>query len=75
MYRLLFDPQTSGGLIVLVKPGKAEEVIEALKEKGYRHAGVVGKVMDGDGGKRAGGVEGRVDRQACQIRKQIEIIC
>lgn len=40
---LLFDPQTSGGLLLSVKAEKASEVVQALKEK-FKKVSIVGKV-------------------------------
>lgn len=39
---VLFDPQTSGGLLAAVPEGEAEEVVQALREKGVG-AAVVGR--------------------------------
>jgi len=48
MQRLLFDPQTSGGLLMAVEPGVAEGLVEALMADGYE-AAVVGSVRSGSG--------------------------
>lgn len=42
---ILFDPQTSGGLLIPVKPEKAGLLVEAMQEKGVAHAVVVGKAI------------------------------
>ena len=41
---LLYDPQTSGGLLIAVRRSKAAAFLAALKKKGVRHAMVIGKV-------------------------------
>jgi selenide,water dikinase len=41
---LLYDPQTSGGLLISVRRSKAAAFLAALKKKGVRHAMVIGKV-------------------------------
>jgi selenide,water dikinase len=41
---LLYDPQTSGGLLIAVRKSKAPALLEALKSKGVRAAAVIGKV-------------------------------
>jgi selenide,water dikinase len=41
---LLYDPQTSGGLLVVVRKSKAPALLAALKKKGVRHAAVIGRV-------------------------------
>ncbi|NOR14201.1 MAG: selenide, water dikinase SelD, partial [Candidatus Aminicenantes bacterium] len=42
---VLYDPQTSGGLLMAVKEEKKEETLLRLKEKGVEHAEVIGKVV------------------------------
>jgi len=41
---ILFDPQTSGGLLMAVGREKADELIEELKSKGIDQAAVIGEV-------------------------------
>jgi selenide,water dikinase len=41
----LFDPQTSGGLLICVAPERAEDLRKALKAKGIRDAVIVGEVI------------------------------
>jgi len=42
---VLFDPQTSGGLLICVAPEKAADLLKALKEKGVQDASLVGEVI------------------------------
>ncbi len=42
---LLFDPQTSGGLLIAVAAGEAERLVAALKAKGIECAAIVGEVV------------------------------
>ena len=42
---VLFDPQTSGGLLISVSSERAEDLIKALKAKGVEIAVVVGEVI------------------------------
>ncbi len=44
---LLFDPQTSGGLLIAVPEGKAELLVERLKEKGVKWIQEAGKIKEG----------------------------
>jgi selenide,water dikinase len=41
---LLYDPQTSGGLLIAVRKSKARALLAALKKKGVAQAAVIGRV-------------------------------
>jgi selenide,water dikinase len=45
---LLFDPQTSGGLLMTVEPSKAAALVSRLRNDGYA-AAVIGEVRAGEG--------------------------
>ena len=42
---LLYDPQTSGGLLIAVRASKAPALLAALHKKGVPHAAAVGRVL------------------------------
>ncbi len=42
---ILFDPQTSGGLLISVSGPQAEEMVDALVAKGIQEAAIVGEVV------------------------------
>lgn len=42
---LLFDPQTSGGLLIAVAAGEADRLVAALKTSGIECAAIVGEVV------------------------------
>ena len=46
---MLFDAQTSGGLLLAVAPEKAGELIAFAKERGFIHAAVIGTLTGGTG--------------------------
>lgn len=46
LFDLLFDPQTSGGLLAAAHPGEAERLLEELRAGPCPHAGSIGKVTD-----------------------------
>jgi selenide,water dikinase len=45
---LLFDPQTSGGLLLSLPAAQADDLLAALKEAGVDTAAGVGQVVGGD---------------------------
>jgi selenide,water dikinase len=46
---LLFDAQTSGGLLIAVHPGKAEELLSSLRADKAERAAPIGQVLEGGG--------------------------
>lgn len=46
---LLCDPATAGGLLMPVPPEKAQAALDALRERGYAQAAIIGEVYDTGG--------------------------
>jgi selenide, water dikinase len=45
MRHVLFDPQTSGGLLMSVPPGKADSLLAELKTAGVKNSSIIGEVV------------------------------
>ena len=45
MQDVLFDPQTSGGLLISVEKDHADSLLKELKEKGIQEAAILGEVV------------------------------
>ena len=48
---LLLDAQTSGGLLVCVKPELVQNVVHNFQQQGFVHTSMVGEVLEGTNGK------------------------
>jgi selenide,water dikinase len=48
---ILYDPQTSGGLLISLPSGEAEKLVDALKKEGHVYSSIVGEVVEGPPGK------------------------
>lgn len=48
---ILYDPQTSGGLLISLPPDQAEALLEALKREGDIHSSIIGEVVSEPEGK------------------------
>jgi selenide,water dikinase len=42
---LMFDPQTSGGLLIAAPPGEAEELVRRIRNAGDESAAVIGEIV------------------------------
>ncbi len=45
MQDILFDPQTSGGLLICLEPGKAEILLDRLRQSGVEEAVIIGEAV------------------------------
>jgi selenide,water dikinase len=48
---ILYDPQTSGGLLISLPSGEAEKLVDALKKEGHVYSSIVGEVVEEPRGK------------------------
>jgi selenide,water dikinase len=48
---ILYDPQTSGGLLISLPSDEAEKLVEILKKEGHVHSSIVGEVVEDHPGK------------------------
>ncbi|KYO00094.1 putative selenide water dikinase [Plasmodium gaboni] len=45
-YGILFDPQTSGGLMAIVEKEKANQILYDLKNMGYPNSSIIGEIIN-----------------------------
>jgi selenide,water dikinase len=48
---ILYDPQTSGGLLIAVSRGKAERLLRTLRDRGVTDAAIIGEVVASPAGR------------------------
>jgi selenide,water dikinase len=48
---IFYDPQTSGGLLISLPPGRAEELVAILKREGHLYSSIIGEVVEEPRGK------------------------
>jgi selenide,water dikinase len=51
--QMLFDPQTSGGLLIGIAPERAGSLRDALQQRGYTQAEIIGEVVQREPGSAA----------------------
>ena len=51
MQDVLYDPQTSGGLLICLEPDKAELLLDRLQQAGVADAAIIGEVVSEPAGK------------------------
>ncbi len=49
MSDLVFDAQTSGGLLFAVDPQEAQQFVERCRQEGFEHTAIVGRFTEGNG--------------------------
>jgi selenide,water dikinase len=48
---LLYDPQTSGGLLIAIEAGRSRELVRRLRSQGVEHAAEIGRITASSSGK------------------------
>jgi selenide,water dikinase len=51
MKEVLYDPQTSGGLLISISGKKSDKLVSLLKKKGVVHAAVIGRIVSRSSGR------------------------
>ncbi len=47
--KILYDPQTSGGLLISIKKSNSENLLRELMDRGYPKSKLIGEVLEGSG--------------------------
>ncbi|MDO4786363.1 MAG: AIR synthase-related protein, partial [Fretibacterium sp.] len=50
---MLYDAQTSGGLLLAVAPSQAEDLLQFCRENGFERSAIIGTLTEGEGRIRA----------------------
>ena len=53
---VLYDPQTSGGLLIALPEKAAQPLVEEMHERGHTSTSIIGRIVAKDAGKPQGGV-------------------
>jgi selenide, water dikinase len=53
---ILYDPQTSGGLLISLPETRAGELVQALRERGHDAASIIGRVLPRDSRRAEGSI-------------------
>jgi len=51
MEEVLYDPQTSGGLLISISEKKSDKLVSLLKKRGVVHASVIGRIVSKSSGR------------------------
>ena len=46
---LVYDPQTSGGLLIALRPDQADDLVRKLRDSGLEKAAIIGEVLPAEG--------------------------
>jgi selenide, water dikinase len=54
--RILYDPQTSGGLLIAMPESESAAYVSAMTERGHEGVSVIGRITDAGGARPEGGI-------------------
>lgn len=67
--RLLYDPQTAGGLLIIMEAEMAEALVSSMKDRGYDSCAVIGEIVAIEKPSDNGGEE-----ESCVLRKLVDVV-
>ena len=65
LLHILHDPQTSGGLLICIAEGRAEQLLARLRETGHDYATIIGRIVEPSKGRIIVKQEGQPEEQPC----------
>jgi selenide,water dikinase len=73
LLHVLYDPQTSGGLLICVAQERAETLLARLRETDHSHATIIGQIVGPSEGQIIVKQEGQPEKQPCCAAQTQEI--
>jgi selenide,water dikinase len=70
MEEVLYDPQTSGGLLISISGKKSDKLVAVLKERGVVHAVVIGRIVSKSSGRIV--IKNNMERNSSESKSSVK---